>query len=154
MTAEYPQGDWRWEPVTDELLDGLPPAPFRLTLQQAALVSAPAECAQGTHPKRDPRFALHRPWATSRTTRPACLASQIALFTAVICDAPLAAISIGQDAPDRSASGSSTCRDVPAPAGLWTVMVPPRAATRSRSPTRPEPRTGSAPPTPSSRTRR
>ena len=42
MTAEYPQGDWRWEPVTDELLDGLPPAPFRLTLQQAALVSAPA----------------------------------------------------------------------------------------------------------------
>jgi hypothetical protein len=30
--------------------------------------------------------------------------------------------------PDQSASGSSACRDVPWPAGLWTVIVPPSAS--------------------------
>jgi hydroxymethylbilane synthase len=49
-------------------------------------------------------------------------------------------------------NGSSACRQVPAPAGLSMVMVPPSASTRSFSPMRPEPRTGSAPPVPSSRT--
>ncbi len=50
-------------------------------------------------------------------------------------------------------SGSSTRRAVPAPAGLCTARVPPSASTRSFNPTSPEPRTGSAPPTPSLRTR-
>jgi len=54
----------------------------------------------------------------------------------------------------QSGSGNSACKDVPAPTGLCTVIVPPSASTRSLSPTRPVPRPGSAPPLPSSRTRR
>src|SRR5258706_9576574 len=51
------------------------------------------------------------------------------------------------------AIGSVTSRQVPLPGGLSTATVPPSAWTRSLSPIRPEPRAGSAAPTPSSRTR-
>jgi hypothetical protein len=47
-------------------------------------------------------------------------------------------------------AGSWTCRVVPWPGGLSTKMVPLRASTRSLRPMMPEPRLGSAPPTPSS----
>ena len=51
-------------------------------------------------------------------------------------------------------AGSRTCSAVPRPAGLSTQIVPPRASTRSLRPIMPEPRLGSAPPTPSSLTER
>jgi two-component system sensor histidine kinase KdpD len=62
-------------------------------------------------------------------------------------------------APGQSAhslpvvSGSSHVTVVPPPTGLCTENVPPSASMRSCSPRSPEPRTGSAPPIPSSRTR-
>ena len=49
--------------------------------------------------------------------------------------------------------GSSQVTVVPQPTGLWTENVPPSASIRSCSPRSPEPRNGSAPPTPLSRTR-
>ena len=48
-------------------------------------------------------------------------------------------------------AGISMSSVVPWPAGLVTVSAPPTASMRSRSPTSPDPRAGSAPPTPSSR---
>jgi len=48
------------------------------------------------------------------------------------------------------AHGISAWMIVPAPGALVTAMRPPIAATRSSRPRRPEPRAGSAPPTPSS----
>ena len=53
-----------------------------------------------------------------------------------------------------SRSGSWTRISVPSPGGLLTSIDPPRASARSRRPIRPEPRAGSAPPTPSSRIER
>jgi hypothetical protein len=55
-------------------------------------------------------------------------------------------------APGQERAGSSTIRLVPTPERLRTIKVPPTASTRSLRPTRPEPRAGSAPPTPSSLT--
>jgi signal transduction histidine kinase len=49
--------------------------------------------------------------------------------------------------------GSSQVTVVPSPAGLWTENVPPSASIRSCSPRSPDPRNGSAPPTPLSCTR-
>jgi signal transduction histidine kinase len=49
--------------------------------------------------------------------------------------------------------GSSQVTVVPLPTGLCTENVPPSASIRSCSPRSPEPRNGSAPPTPLSRTR-
>src|SRR5438094_4222175 len=51
-------------------------------------------------------------------------------------------------------SGSGNCATsvVPPPDGLSSVIVPPNASILSFSPSSPEPRAGSAPPTPSSRT--
>ena len=49
-------------------------------------------------------------------------------------------------------SGSSARTVVPAPGGLCSQRRPPRASTRSVSPTSPDPPWGSAPPRPSSRT--
>ena len=54
--------------------------------------------------------------------------------------------------PASLKTGSSQDTVVPPPAGLCTEKVPPSASIRSFSPTSPEPRSGSAPPTPSSRT--
>ena len=51
-----------------------------------------------------------------------------------------------------STSGISARTEVPPPEGLSTESVPSRTATRSTSPRRPDPPTGSAPPTPSSET--
>jgi hypothetical protein len=47
---------------------------------------------------------------------------------------------------DHDSHGSSATTTVPPPAGLSTVRVPPRAATRSVMPARPEPTDGWAPP--------
>ena len=47
-------------------------------------------------------------------------------------------------------SRSATRSKVPSPGGLVIQIVPPRASTRSARPVRPDPREGSAPPTPSS----
>jgi Lyase len=49
-------------------------------------------------------------------------------------------------------TGKWTITDVPAPGGLVTVILAPSASMRSRRPRSPEPRDGSAPPTPSSQT--
>ena len=49
-----------------------------------------------------------------------------------------------------ASTGSFTSREVPCPVRLSSCSVPPLASTRSLRPTSPEPRTGSAPPTPSS----
>src|SRR3954454_6812370 len=51
---------------------------------------------------------------------------------------------------DHDAHGSSAVMTVPWPGGLVTRSRPLRAATRSASPCRPEPRSALAPPTPSS----
>src|ERR1700743_1386442 len=60
----------------------------------------------------------------------------------------------GQSAHSLSAvSGSSQVTVVPRHTGLWTENVPPSASIRSCRPRSPEPRTGSAPPIPSSCTR-
>ena len=56
----------------------------------------------------------------------------------------------GGQSPSTS-TGRSTSSLVPWPGGLWTVMFPPSACTRSVSPTTRAP-PGSAPPTPSSPT--
>ena len=56
------------------------------------------------------------------------------------------------DAPS-AVIGSSQVTVVPSPAGLWTENVPPSASIRSCSPRSPDPRNGSAPPTPLSCTR-
>jgi RsiW-degrading membrane proteinase PrsW (M82 family) len=59
------------------------------------------------------------------------------------------------DSADQAgARGSRTSTEVPSPAGLTMVMVPPMASTRSRSPRSPVPLERSAPPTPSSLTER
>src|SRR6185369_622981 len=55
---------------------------------------------------------------------------------------------------DHDAHGSCTAIRVPAPGGLSMASVPPWAATRSAMPGRPIPALVSAPPTPSSTTRR
>jgi phosphoserine phosphatase RsbU/P len=60
----------------------------------------------------------------------------------------------GPERAGQPAIGSVARSEVPTPAGLSMVNVPPSASTRSLRPTRPVPRTGSAPPSPSSRTRR
>src|SRR5213078_3193236 len=53
---------------------------------------------------------------------------------------------------DRYAHGISAWTRVPPPWGVQTRRRPPRASTRSARPRRPEPRSVSAPPTPSSTT--
>src|SRR5438128_2088994 len=50
---------------------------------------------------------------------------------------------------DHDPHGSSAVTVVPAPSSLSMRSVPPRAATRSERPLRPEPGIGAAPPTPS-----
>src|SRR4051812_23637681 len=59
----------------------------------------------------------------------------------------------GQPRYRLAGTGSSQDTVVPWPAGLCTENVPPSASIRSFNPTSPEPRSGSAPPAPSSRTR-
>ena len=54
--------------------------------------------------------------------------------------------------PAPAATGSSQDTVVPPPRGLRTANRPPSASIRSLSPVSPEPRSGSAPPAPSSRT--
>jgi hypothetical protein len=54
--------------------------------------------------------------------------------------------------PQLRASGRSASRAVPTPAGLVMTILPPIASTRSFRPISPEPRSESAPPTPSSAT--
>src|SRR4051794_10407142 len=61
---------------------------------------------------------------------------------------------LGQASAPRAVwAGSGKCatRVVPPPDGLSSLIVPPNASILSFSPARPEPRAGSAPPTPSSR---
>src|SRR5512133_3959862 len=53
---------------------------------------------------------------------------------------------------DRYTHGISALTRVPPPSGVHTCSRPPSASTRSASPRRPEPRSVSAPPTPSSTT--
>ena len=53
---------------------------------------------------------------------------------------------------DHDSHGIATSTRVPLPRGLTISKVPPCAATRSRSPARPDPRRTTAPPTPSSAT--
>jgi porphobilinogen deaminase-like protein len=96
---------------------------------------------KGSQPLRVVAFSARPPWGSSP------MPSSSAATLRPSCWTWVPARRVGQ-----SASGSSARRDVPAPAGLSRVMVPPSASTRSFSPMRPEPRTGSAPPVPSSRT--
>ncbi len=56
--------------------------------------------------------------------------------------------------PEAGSAGGSTTIEVPWPGGLVSAIVPPRASTRCRRPTIPDPRASSAPPQPSSRMRR
>src|ERR1035438_6287738 len=58
----------------------------------------------------------------------------------------------GAPGPSWPLTGISMSSVVPPPTGLVTSSVPPSASIRSRSPVSPDPRAGSAPPVPSSRT--
>ena len=59
-----------------------------------------------------------------------------------------------QPVDDSAGTGIATRSLVPLPCAHSTSIVPPSASTRSLRPIRPEPRLGSAPPTPSSRIER
>jgi hypothetical protein len=96
-----------------------------------------------------PRRHVEEPGMTTAIPSAAVGAAQRAKAGA----AQLEPLSLPPDgAGQPGTSGSRTSTEVPSPAGLTMVMVPPMASTRSRSPRSPLPLERSAPPTPSSLT--